>query len=99
MPLTPEEQSRANELALQFAMIELVRLAIAEVAFSADREVFLRRLRALEETAVASLSGRTFWPQASPEANFHVGEVASGIVSRLFASIRHPSDDSGGERP
>lgn len=86
----PEVQ--AQRIAGDIATHELLRLIIAEAFFSPDRDEFRRKISALEGSAVNSIMSRRLFPQADDATETYIKEAASGFISRLLGSIRHPAD-------
>jgi hypothetical protein len=92
--MTPEEEiARANDIAAQIAIAELLRVIIAEAFYVADRNEFKSRLRALEEATVSGITNRRLFPNANNAAEQYVKEAASGWITNIFASILHPGDN------
>ncbi len=85
-------QVRANDLAQQIALAELIRLAIGELCFTADRKTFRRRMSVFESTVIDGLNRRRIWKEADGVTEAYIKEAASGYVTRLLASVRHPDD-------
>lgn len=92
MALSEEELARAHDIAQQIALAEMVRFVIGEVFFDRDPQVFRRRLAAIDQGLITSLNSRRLWDQASDETEAVIKESASGYVSRLLASIKHPAE-------
>lgn len=90
--MSDDQITRANDLAMQIATAELLRLVIGELCFVDDRQEFKKRLSRLEDAAVTSLHYRTHFKDANAESEAYIKDAASGFVSRLIASIKHPSD-------
>jgi hypothetical protein len=90
--MSDEQVTRANDLAMQIATAELLRLVLGEVCFHEDRQEFKKRLSILEDAAVASLNSRTHFQSANAETESYIKDAASGFVTRLIASIKHPTD-------
>ncbi|TGR32995.1 MULTISPECIES: hypothetical protein [unclassified Mesorhizobium] len=86
------ERDRADDIAANLALLELLRLAIGEICYSADPVEFRRRARAFEEAAVTSISGRTNFAKANEATETYVKEAACAQVTKIMASIRHPQD-------
>lgn len=84
--------TRAHDLAHQIATSELLRLIISEYAHDPDRDSARRKLAALEAAAIDGLRSRRNFPTANDETETYIVEAASQYVTRLFASILHPSD-------
>ncbi len=87
-----EQTARAEDLAMQIAMAELLRLVLGELAFDEDRKKFRQKLSGLEEAANISLRSRCHFPSANNATEEYVKEAACGYVSRLIGSIKHPED-------
>jgi hypothetical protein len=87
-----EQLIRANDLAMQIATAELLRLVIGELCFDDNRLKFRTRLAALEDAANKSFHSRRHFPQANDETEEYMKEAACGFVTRLIASIKHPTD-------
>jgi hypothetical protein len=84
-----EEISRA---ATELALVEMVRLVIAEAFFTSDPAEFKRRMEAFENAAVSGISARNHFPSLDDSTNQRVSEEASALVTRIMASIQHPRD-------
>ena len=92
MNIDDKDMLRAQDLAHSIAMSELLRLILGELAFNADAQIFRQRLKAIEEAAVTSLGSRRHYPDTNGYTETVIKEAACGYVTRLIASIRHPSD-------
>lgn len=86
------DEDRAADIATQLALIELVRIAIAEISFTPDRAEFRRRIEAIERTAVDGLTNRRIFPQANDATENLIKEQASTTVTKILTSIRHRDD-------
>ncbi|OWK26577.1 hypothetical protein AJ87_05835 [Rhizobium yanglingense] len=92
--MNEKERNRADDVAVQIALMELVRLAIGEICYHDDPAEFRRRLIKLEEAAVNSLNGRTHFAQATSEVEEYVKASSSALVTKVMSSIRHPSEEA-----
>lgn len=90
--MTEAERVRANDLAIQIALAEMVRFLIGELCYSSDAAEFKRNMNKAEAVLVGSLSSRTLWDKAKPEDEIYIRETASGYITRLLSTIRHPSE-------
>ncbi|MVB04168.1 hypothetical protein GN325_20605 [Agrobacterium vitis] len=90
--MTDEEIDHLNRAAESIGLMELIRIAIAEICFDEDVEVFREKMRKLESAAVNSINSRTSFSKLSPEADQYVKDASSGFVTRIVSSIRHPED-------
>ncbi|MBZ9873495.1 hypothetical protein LB542_21930 [Mesorhizobium sp. BR1-1-9] len=89
------DKDRADDVAGNLALLELLRIVIGEICFSTDPAEFRRRARAFEEAAVRSLSGRTHFEKANQATETYIKEAACAQVTKIMASIRHPQDAGG----
>lgn len=80
----------ANDIAL----MELIRLALAEMLHHDDPQEFRRRVSIFESAAVNSITGRTHFAQLPEEYEEYIKESASAMTTKILASIRHPSERS-----
>ena len=86
---------RANDIAAQTALMVLLRAVIAEAFFHPDRAEFRRRLAALEQSAVDTITNEPLWPGADAVTLDYLRGAASGWISRSIAGILHPQDRAG----
>ncbi len=82
---------RANEVAGQIAMMELLRILIRDVYADPDPDTFQQRLARLDDEANQSLRSRTLYKQANEATEAYLKEAACNFVTRVIASIKHPS--------
>ncbi|MFG1267653.1 hypothetical protein V5F40_06785 [Xanthobacter sp. DSM 14520] len=92
--MTPEEQ-RLHDVAAQIALAEMLRLLLAEVLFDPNAETFRKRLQAFENSAVSSILGRDLGSGMNEYTERLLKELATGWITRLMTSIRHPADSTG----
>jgi hypothetical protein len=92
MPDDNADMRRVEDLAHSLAISELLRFILGEVAFNADPAVFRGRLQIIEESVVTSLGSRRHHPAANDYTENVIEEMACGYVTRMIASIRHPTD-------
>lgn len=90
--MSEEQVTRANDLAMQIATTELLRLVLGELAFDDDPIKFKRKLSLLDERANNSLRSRQHFPTANEKTEEYIKEAACGYVTRLIGSIKHPED-------
>ncbi|MDX8495894.1 hypothetical protein RFN29_30585 [Mesorhizobium sp. VK22B] len=88
------ERDRADDIAANLALLELLRIVIGEICYSTDPVEFRRRARVIEEAAVSRLSGRTNFHKANAATETYIKEAACAQVTKIMASIRHPQDTS-----
>lgn len=93
-----EGNQRADDVAAQIAMMVLLRTVIGEVFFSDNRTVFRQRLSLIEQSAIGALSDQKLW-QAPGVNEPYVREAASAWISRVIASILHPTDQASRDLP
>lgn len=84
-------ERRAHDLAQQIGLMALLRALIASLA-PANRDEMKAFIRALEEKAVTSVEENVPFPDANEATNTFIREAASGYITRILASIQHPSD-------
>ncbi len=87
-----DQVQKANEIAHQIAVGDILRAIIAEMTHDPSRDVTRARLRAMEEQIVAGLEGRRHFSEANDATENYIKEAASGYVTRIFATIKHPDD-------
>ena len=87
-----EDMRRVQDLAHSLATSELLRFILGEVAFNADPAIFRKRLQGIEESVVTSLGARRHFPSANDYTDNLIKETACGYVTRMIASIRHPTE-------
>jgi hypothetical protein len=90
--MTEEEQRRAADLAQTTALTELVRLAVAEMAFASNTKSFRTNLSVIEKVAIEALRSRPLLGEADDATEAFVKEAASGFIKHLIASIQYPGD-------
>ena len=86
------EIDRANDIAAMIALQELLRIVIGEMCYNDDPTAFRENLRKIEQTAVDGITNRRHFPTANDETEAHIKESASGFITRLMTTIRHPKD-------
>lgn len=91
--MNEEQQRRALDLAYVTALTELVRIAIAEMAFSSTSKAFREKLTVIEKLALDSLGSRPLPEAIDEEMSIFVKKAASGYLNRVIASISFPGDD------
>jgi len=93
VPDGPQWQlDRANDIAAQIALTEMVRMLISEFLYHPDRDTFRRRLATFEKETAGALAIRKPFPQADDTTNAYIQSAASGFVSKIVASILHSDD-------
>ncbi len=90
--MSDEQVTRANDLAMQIATAELLRLVLGELVFDEDPRKFKHKLSLLEEHANNSLRSRQHFPSANADTEEYIKEAACGFVTRLIGSIKHAKD-------
>lgn len=84
-------KERANDVAFQIAITEIVQRMIAENLYNFDQNVFSRKVRALEEGVLKSVSSSKLYPQLEQSLEADLNRQASDIVARIFSGITHPT--------
>lgn len=87
-----EQLARANDIAAQIAIMELLRVLAGEVCYSDDPAEFKRRLQRIENGTVSAILSRQLFPQANAATESYVKEAAAAWVTSALAGVLHPSD-------
>jgi len=90
--MTEDEINHFNKVAETIGLVELVRIAIGEICYDSDPEVFHQTRKKFEAAAVKSINDRVIFSDLPPEFEKHVKETSSVFVTRIVSSIRHPED-------
>jgi hypothetical protein len=83
----------AADLAGQIALGEMVRFVIGEIAFDQDADTAKKKLQLAEQSLIASLNSRRIFPNANDFTETTIKELASGYITKMITSIRHPDDE------
>ncbi|MBN7763397.1 hypothetical protein JYP52_19825 [Nitratireductor aquibiodomus] len=81
-----------SDVAFNLAVMEMVRLLIAEVCFDEDPEAMKQKLGRFEDLAVSGLSARQHFDDLDQATNTKMSELAAHHVTKIVTSIRHYKD-------
>lgn len=81
-------KERVQDLAFQVAITEIVQRMIAEKLHDFDPSVFSRKVRALEDGVLKSVSSRKLHPQLEQAVEKDVDRQASSIIAGIFSGIK-----------
>ena len=87
-----QQINRANDIAAMIALQELVRIVVSEMCYNDDVSIFRDNLRKIEQAAVDGITNRRHFPDANDATENYIKENASGHITRIMTTIRHPQD-------
>ncbi|MGV1801560.1 hypothetical protein ACQZ6A_06765 [Agrobacterium vitis] len=90
--MTQAEIDNLNKVAETIGLVELVRIAIGEMCYDKDPEVFRERMQKFEVAVKNSINSRVLFSELPPEAEKYVKDTSSTFAARIVSSIRHPED-------
>ena len=82
-----DEIKKAQEIAGQIAITEILRVLIANLCQATDEATSRANLAKFEELAVNGINSRRHFSEANDETETYIKEVAAGFVSRLVSSV------------
>jgi len=83
-------KEKIDDVAVDIAMMEMVRRIIADVYYHEDPEIFRKRMITFEEGIVDGINSRTHFKGASEDVEQRVKDAASTMVTKVMSSILHP---------